>query len=143
MKKENVIDELKKALGINEWLELIKEDKNLNGAYVSIAQYIYLVEQKIKNLEKELESKPDTETTLQDANGKKYILVSTQRVDAIENLNRVNERLFGNWNKLKEYLKNFDIEYLHETMEHNLADTIECILDRMQELEQKDDSNEM
>ena len=37
-------NELKNGLGIDEWLELIKEDKNLNGAYISIAQYIYLIE---------------------------------------------------------------------------------------------------
>lgn len=36
--------ELKNGLGIDEWLELIKEDKNLNGSYISIAQYIYLIE---------------------------------------------------------------------------------------------------
>jgi hypothetical protein len=45
-------EELKTELGINEWLELIKEDKNLNGAYISICQYIYLTEkenQKLKN----------------------------------------------------------------------------------------------
>lgn len=41
--KENS-SELKNGLGIDEWLELIKEDKNLNGAYISIAQYIYLIE---------------------------------------------------------------------------------------------------
>lgn len=47
-----------------------------------------------------------------------------------------------NWNKLKEYLKGFDIEYLNEIMEHNLANTLENILDKMQELEQGSDSNE-
>lgn len=41
--KENLND-LKNGLGIDEWLELIKEDKNLNSAYISIAQYIYLIE---------------------------------------------------------------------------------------------------
>lgn len=127
--------ELKIELGIDEWLELIKEDKNLNGAYVSIAQYIYLVEQKIKKLEKKLESKPDTETTLQDANGKEYILVSTQRVDAIENLNRINERLFGNWNKLKEYLHS-QIQ-TDKTILTKYIKVFE-VLDKMQELEQKE-----
>lgn len=34
----------REELGINDWLELIKEDKNLNGAYICISQYIYLVE---------------------------------------------------------------------------------------------------
>ncbi len=38
----------KEKLGINEWLELIKEDKNLTGAYISIAQYIYLLETELK-----------------------------------------------------------------------------------------------
>lgn len=38
-------------LKINDWLELIKEDKNLNGAYISIAQYIYLIEKENKELE--------------------------------------------------------------------------------------------
>lgn len=45
-------EELKIGLGVNEWLELIKEDKNLNGAYISICQYIYLTEkenQELKN----------------------------------------------------------------------------------------------
>lgn len=47
-------EELKTELGINEWLELIKEDKNLNGAYISIYQYIYLVEKENQKLKKHL-----------------------------------------------------------------------------------------
>lgn len=42
-------------LKINDWLELIKEDKNLNGAYISIAQYIYLIEKENKELKKQLD----------------------------------------------------------------------------------------
>lgn len=45
---------MKEELGINEWLELIKEDKNLNGAYISISQYIYLIEKENQELELEL-----------------------------------------------------------------------------------------
>lgn len=48
-------EELKTELGINEWLELIKEDKNLNGAYISIYQYIYLIEKELQELKKKLE----------------------------------------------------------------------------------------
>ena len=44
----------KEELGINEWLELIKEDKNLNGAYISISQYIYLLEQEDEKLKQRL-----------------------------------------------------------------------------------------
>lgn len=52
------------------------------------------------------------------------------------------DKLVGNWNKLKEYLKGFDIEYLNEVMEHNLSNTLENILNKMQEIEQGSDSNE-
>lgn len=45
---------MKEELGINEWLELIKEDRNLNGAYISISQYIYLVEKENQELKKHL-----------------------------------------------------------------------------------------
>lgn len=48
-------EELKIELGVNEWLKLIKEDKNLNGAYISICQYIYLTEKENKKLEEESE----------------------------------------------------------------------------------------
>ena len=51
------------------------------------------------------------------------------------------EQLKDNWNKIKEYLKGFDIEYLNEIMEHNLANTLESILDKMREIEQGSDSN--
>ena len=48
-------EELKIKLGVNEWLELIKEDKNLNGAYISISQYIYLIEKENQELKERLE----------------------------------------------------------------------------------------
>ena len=34
----------KQKLGIDSWLKLIEEDKNLSPAYISIAQYIWLLE---------------------------------------------------------------------------------------------------
>lgn len=36
--------DLRKRLGIDEWLEIIKEDRVCNGAYISFAQYMYLLE---------------------------------------------------------------------------------------------------
>ena len=48
---------IREALGINDWLELIKEDKNLNGAYICISQYLYLVEKENQELKKKLEEK--------------------------------------------------------------------------------------
>lgn len=44
----------KEKLGINDWLELIKEDKNLNGAYISISQYFWLLEQENEKLKEQL-----------------------------------------------------------------------------------------
>ena len=38
----------RKILRINDWLELIKEYPNLNGAYISIAHYIYLIDKEIE-----------------------------------------------------------------------------------------------
>lgn len=48
-------EELKVELGVNEWLKLIEEDKNLNGAYISICQYIYLTEKENQELNKQVD----------------------------------------------------------------------------------------
>lgn len=40
--------ELKQKLGIDEYLELLKEDNNYLGAYISFGQYIYILEQRIE-----------------------------------------------------------------------------------------------
>lgn len=45
------MNDLRKSLGIDEWLELVKEDKNLKGAYISLAQYMYLLEKEISKHE--------------------------------------------------------------------------------------------
>lgn len=58
-------EELKIELGINEWLKLIKEDKNLNGAFISICQYIYLTEKENQELNKKyVNAVADYETTM-------------------------------------------------------------------------------
>lgn len=44
------LEKLKNDLGIDEWLEICKEDKNCNGAYISISQYIYKLESQIEDL---------------------------------------------------------------------------------------------
>lgn len=45
---------IKEELGINEWLELIKEDKSLNGAYISISQFIWLLQQENTELKEKI-----------------------------------------------------------------------------------------
>jgi hypothetical protein len=50
-------------------------------------------------------------------------------------------QLQSNWDSLREDLKRYDLTYLHETGEHQLADVIEDILDKMNELEGGEDEN--
>ena len=45
----------KQKLGIDNWLKLIEEDKNLNGANISVAQYIWLLERQIKKQKEVIE----------------------------------------------------------------------------------------
>lgn len=47
---------LRKELGIDEYLELLKEDKNLDGAYISFGQYIYILEKENQNLKENLKA---------------------------------------------------------------------------------------
>lgn len=47
--------DLRKKLGIDDWLELVKEDRNCNGAYISFGQYMYLLEKENQDLKKQLE----------------------------------------------------------------------------------------
>lgn len=48
--KENDMKKLREELGIDSWLELTKEDKNLDSAYVSFAQYMDYLEKSNTNL---------------------------------------------------------------------------------------------
>lgn len=47
-------ENLRKELGIDEWLELVKEDKNLDSAYISFAQYMYILEQENQQLKEQI-----------------------------------------------------------------------------------------
>lgn len=47
--------DLRKKLGIDDWLELVKEDRNCHGAYISFGQYMYLLEKENQELKKQLE----------------------------------------------------------------------------------------
>lgn len=50
---EEKLEVIKEKLGVDEWLELIREDKFLYGAYISVCQYIDLTEQENKKLKRE------------------------------------------------------------------------------------------
>ena len=49
------MNKLRKELGIDEYLELVKEDKNLNMGYVSFAQYMDILEKENQQLKEQLE----------------------------------------------------------------------------------------
>ncbi len=70
-----------------------------------------------KQLKAELKNKPDTEITLQDDKGNNFAIIQTERIDMQKQLNKTIERLFDNWNKLKEqcinrFNKSQDIQFL-------------------------------
>lgn len=100
------------------------------------------IQEENKKLKDELKNKPDTQITLQDDKGNKFILIQTERIDIQVELNKTIEKLFNNWNKLKEYIdiKLYNVEYLQKLCGYRIDDEIHMILDiikkKMQELEQ-------
>lgn len=103
-----------------------------------------------KTLKNELKNKPDTEITLQDDKGNKFMLIQTERIDMQVELNKTIEKLFNNWNKLKElainsldFYKGTDSKYIKTQREFGIREAYRIILGKMQEIEGNDsnDSN--
>lgn len=94
---------IREDLGINDWLELIKEDKNLNGAYISIAQYIYLTEKENQELKLEL-------------SGYRHAILNNKEMLGLKEQN----------DKLKKQLENTINSYNEE---HNLRHIFDLKLD--------------
>lgn len=85
-------------------LALAKQNlTSLQSAF--LMQYITNIEQENKQLKDELKSKPDAQITLQDDKGNKFMVIQTERIDMQVELNKTIEKLFNNWNKLKEYIR--------------------------------------
>lgn len=121
--------------------QLQQENKKLNGA---IQTYDILLKSNIeenKQLKDELKSKPDAQITLQDDKGNKFMVIQTERIDMQVELNKTIEKLFNNWNKLKEWVK---MEHREDAMVINLTwkHATGKFLNKMQELEQESDSND-
>lgn len=91
------------------------------------------LKQENKQLKSILKSKPDTEITLQDDKGNKFVLIQSERIDMQEKLNKTIERLLNNWNELKKLLN--QKYYNGERID------IKDILDKMQKLEKESNSN--
>lgn len=95
------------------------------------------LEKENKQLKSILKSKPDTEITLQDDKGNKFILIQSERIDMQEKLNKTIERLFNNWNKLREWI--VYNKHNENTEQHYLVVDYGTLLGKMQELEQGSD----
>ena len=96
-----------------------------------------------QQLKDELKSKPDAQITLQDDKGNKFMVIQTERIDMQVELNKTIEKLFNNWNKLKEYLHNVDVVIDYSENYDGRFINYDELIDKMQELEGSDsnDSN--
>lgn len=92
------MNELKGQLGLDEWLELIKEDKNLNGAYISIAQYVDLIEKENQQLKIQISAKEEKYKKLEGQ-------INEYKRLGFKHLQDKNNKLEDNWNKLKEHFE--------------------------------------
>lgn len=90
----------KEIMGLCEFLKLHGYENADN-----ISKSIFELQQENKQLKDELKSKPDTQITLQDDKGNKFMVIQTERIDMQVELNKTIEKLFNNWNKLKEYIR--------------------------------------
>ena len=71
-------------------------------------------------------------TIKQDLTKTIYIHYANER-DKNEQLQQENARLKDKENKIIKKLESYNLDYLHETNEHNLADTIEYLLELLKE----------
>lgn len=101
------------------------------------------IQEENQKLKDELKNKPDTQITLQDDKGNKFILIQTERIDIQVELNKTIEKLFNNWNKLKEWLKKELGDRINPNKDKWLTgvyDAYRETIDKMQELQGSDES---
>ena len=127
----------KEILGLCEFLKLHGYENTDN-----IPKFIFGLQQENKQLKDELKNKPDAQITLQDDKGNKFMIIQTERIDMQVELNKTIEKLFNNWNKLKEIAKSQSGFKKRADLKGGLWFEIDDLLDKMQELEQGSDSNE-
>lgn len=125
MKEELGIN--KEKLGINDWLELIKEDKNLNGAYISISQYIWLLEQENKQLKEQLLVAQTNEETFRLEMKDVTKALGLDENTIFDDVKVRVRNLKDNWNRLKQKM----IDSFNKTQDVQFLDVLQV----MQELE--------
>lgn len=90
------------------------------------------IQEENQKLKDELKNKPDTQITLKDDKGNKFILIQTERIDIQVELNKTIEKLFNNWNELKEYIRK---NIIYDDVGMKILDP-SLLEDYIQELEQ-------
>lgn len=104
---------------------------------------IYKLQQENQQLKDELKNKPDTQITLQDDKGNKFTLIQTERIDIQVELNKTIEKLFNNWNKLKEWINKHYDYYMNNEDYIGGRLCFTDMKDKMQEIEQGSYEEEM
>lgn len=148
------MSELRKELGIDDWLELVKEDKNLNGSYISFAQYMYLLEKENQELKKQLgnyknryanclnrqlseDIEPDVEDFyLAEIEGKanEYDKLKTKYNNLLKENFKLKQHPQNNWNELKKWL--IQLQKFKGINQQGFSwGVAQEVLDKMQELE--------
>ena len=90
--------------------KILKENAENNDKVVDKVNWKnMLLKKENKQLKDELKSKPDAQITLQDDKENKFMLIQTERINMQVELNKTIQKLFNNWNGLKEYLHNVDV----------------------------------
>ena len=102
------------------------------------------IQEENQKLKDELKNKPDTQITLRDDKGNKFTLIQTERIDMQVELNKTIEKLFNNWNKLKEWLKKELGDRINPNKDKWLTvvyDAYRETIDKMQELQGSDEED--
>lgn len=121
---------------ITELCKKLDENKIFQKKYRKFLEgkerIIHVLEQENQQLKDELKNKPDTQITLRDDKGNKFTLIQTERIDIQVELNKTIEKLFNNWNELKEYIRK---NIIYDDVGMKILDP-SLLEDYIQELEQ-------
>ncbi len=123
--------------------KILKENAEHNDKVVDKVNWEnQLLKKENKQLKDELKSKPDAQITLQDDKGNKFMVIQTERIDMQVELNKTIEKLFNNWNKLKEWVNKHYDYYINNEDYVGGRLCFNDMKDKMQEIEQESDSND-
>lgn len=122
--------------------KILKENAEHNDKVVDKVNWEnQLLKKENKQLKDELKSKPDAQITLQDDKGNKFMVIQTERIDMQVELNKTIEKLFNNWNKLKEWVNKHYDYYINNEDYVGGRLCFNDMKDKMQELEGSDSND--